>query len=118
MDAALGDPLRFTEWTRRGQPTVPVVFRNGEARVRRPFGPPGECGGPPRVARRPGPSGEAARLREDAMAKYEISMDDPRELWEELYARIVADAACGDMDREEVTALEAAGVFFPAWHVL
>jgi hypothetical protein len=52
------------------------------------------------------------------MAKYEISMDDPRELWEELYARIVADAACGDMDREEVTALEAAGVFFPAWHVL
>lgn len=52
------------------------------------------------------------------MAKYEISMDDPRELWEELYARIAADAECGDMDREEVAALEAAGVFFPAWHVL
>ncbi len=52
------------------------------------------------------------------MAKYEISMDDPRELWEELYARIAAEAEGPDADREELAALEAAGVFFPAWHVL
>jgi hypothetical protein len=52
------------------------------------------------------------------MAKYEISMDDPPELWEELFARIAADAECGDVNREEVAALEAAGVFFPAWRPL
>ena len=51
------------------------------------------------------------------MAKYEISMDDPRELWEELYARIAAEAE-GPAEEQEVAALEAAGVFFPAWHVL
>ena len=58
------------------------------------------------------------RLREEAMAKYEISMDDPRELWEELFARIAADAEDPEADREKGSALEAAGVFFPAWHVL
>lgn len=52
------------------------------------------------------------------MAKYEISMDDPRELWEELYARIAAEAEGPHEEREEMAALEAAGVFFPAWHVL
>ena len=38
--------------------------------------------------------------------------------WEELYARIAAEAEGPREEREEVAALEAAGVFFPAWHVL
>jgi len=52
------------------------------------------------------------------MAKYEISMDDPRELWEELYARIAAEAEGPDAEPEERAAQAATGVFFPAWHVL
>ena len=52
------------------------------------------------------------------MAKYEISMDDPRERWEELYARIAAEADSPEAENEERVALEVAGVFFPAWHVL
>lgn len=51
------------------------------------------------------------------MAKYEISMDDPHERWEELYARIAAEAEAPEVENEEF-ALEVAGVFFPAWHVL
>jgi len=50
------------------------------------------------------------------MARYEISMDDPRERWEELYARIAAEAESPDAGHEEA-APEAAGVFFPAWQV-
>jgi len=52
------------------------------------------------------------------MAKYEISMDDSSERWEELYARIAAEADSPETEVEEIAALEVAGVFFPAWHVL
>lgn len=50
------------------------------------------------------------------MAKYEISMEDPPERWQELYARIAAEAELPEL--EEESGVEVASIFFPAWHVL
>jgi hypothetical protein len=59
----------------------------------------------------------AAPRQEDAMAKYEISLEDPPERWLELYASIAAEAELPELAEEEL-GVEVASIFFPAWHVL
>ena len=47
-----------------------------------------------------------------------LSADNPQTVPELVKARIAAEAEGPDADCEERVAVQAAGVFFPAWHVL